>query len=178
LISDLLQMSRIEAGVLCIQPQPIDLVAVLRSTVDAAQVRLSDHPLQLAPSGRLPTCFGDARRIEQIVANLLENAAKYSPQDSTIEVRVTSQGEELIVSVVDRGPGIAPEHCDRIFDRFYQIGGSGDAGRRGIGLGLAICKGLVEAHGGRIWVNSKLGEGSTFSFSLPIATAQALSEGT
>jgi signal transduction histidine kinase len=178
LISDLLQMSRIEAGVLRIQPQPIDLVAVLRSTVDAAQVRLSDHPLQLAPSGRLPTCFGDARRIEQIVANLLENAAKYSPQGSTIEVRVTSQGEELIVSVVDRGPGIAPEHCDRIFDRFYQIGGSGDAGRRGIGLGLAICKGLVEAHGGRIWVNSKLGEGSTFSFSLPIATAQALSEGT
>lgn len=177
LISDLLQMSRIEAGVLRIQPQPIDLVDVLRSTVEAAQVRLSDHPLRLAPSDKLPTCFGDARRIEQIVANLLENAAKYSPQGSAIEVQIASQEEELIVSVIDDGPGIAPEHREHIFDRFYQIGGGGDAGRHGIGLGLAICKGLVEAHGGRIWVNSKLGEGSTFSFSLPTATEQALSEG-
>jgi signal transduction histidine kinase len=175
LISNLLEMSRIEAGVLKIHPQPIDLTEVLQSTVRTAQVRLSAHPISLTTSSQLPTCFGDARRIEQIVANLLDNAAKYSDPGKPMEVRVESRDRELVVSVIDQGHGIGPEHLERIFDRFYQIG-KRDSGRHGVGLGLAICRGLIEAHGGGIWVESTLGQGSTFSFSLPIAPEEALIE--
>ncbi|HEC23117.1 MAG TPA: GAF domain-containing protein [Chloroflexi bacterium] len=178
LISSLLEMSRIEAGVLQIQPQPIDLADVLRSSVNAAQLRLGDHIVHLTTENELPTCYGDARRIQQILANLLDNAAKYSPPGTPIRVHAESQGQELIVSVTDQGQGIPPEHVEHIFDRFYQVSNSrGDAGRHGIGLGLAICRGLVEAHGGRIWVESEVGRGSTFYFSLPAAGAQTLREG-
>ncbi len=176
LISNLLEMSRIEAGILQILPQPIDLTAILRSAVNAAQIRVGDHPIELVLPEQLPLCFADARRIEQIVANLLDNAAKYSPAGSPISVRAESRDEELVVSVQDRGPGIPSEHLDRIFDRFYQVEASRDSGRHGIGLGLAICRGLVEAQGGGIWVESQLGQGSTFSFSLPVATGETLAE--
>jgi signal transduction histidine kinase len=172
LISDLLEMSRIESGMLHIQPQPFDLADTLRSTINAAQVRLGNHIVSLAASDGLAPCYGDARRVEQIVDNLLENAAKYSPEGSPINIRVEGRGEELVVSVADKGEGIAPEHLEYIFDRFYQVRRGRDAGRGGIGLGLAICRGLVEAHGGKIWVESTPGEGSTFFFSLPTATAQ------
>lgn len=175
LISNLLEMSRIEAGVLKIHPQPIDLGEVLQSTVRAAQLRISNHAVSLDAPVSLPPCLGDARRIEQIVANLLDNAAKYSNPDEPIEVRIENRDRELVVSVSDHGNGIAPEHLERIFDRFYQIG-KRDSGRHGIGLGLAICRGLVEAHGGGIWAESTPGQGSTFSFSLPIAPAESLAE--
>lgn len=175
LITDLLEMSRIESGMLHIQPQPFDLADTLRSAINAAQVRLGSHVVSMAASDGLVPCYGDARRVEQIVDNLLENAAKYSPEGSPIDVHVEGRGEELVVSVTDKGEGIAPEHLEYIFDRFYQVRRSRDAGRGGIGLGLAICRGLVEAHGGKIWVESTPGKGSTFFFSLPTATAQALS---
>lgn len=175
LISNLLEMSRIDAGVLKIHPQPINLISVLESTVSAAQRRITSHSISLVAPAELPACFGDARRIEQIVANMLDNAAKYSPPGKPITVRVEGRSQDLAVSVSDHGQGISPEHLGHIFDRFYQID-KRDSGRHGIGLGLAICRGLVEAHGGGIWVESRLGEGSTFSFSLPYAPAEALSE--
>jgi K+-sensing histidine kinase KdpD len=173
LISNLLEMSRLDAGILQIQPQSIDLVQVVQSTVNAARMRIKTHELALRVPSMLPTCYGDAWRIQQILANLLDNAAKYSASGTKIEVRAVSEGDELVVSVKDHGKGIAKEHLENIFDRFYQIdqtannSNRGDAGRRGIGLGLSICKGLVEAHGGRIWVESTEGVGSTFLFSLP-----------
>jgi len=173
LISNLLEMSRLDAGILQIQPQSIDLVQVVQSTVSAARRRIKTHELALRIPSMLPTCYGDAWRIQQILANLLDNAAKYSAPGTRIVVRAVSEGDELVVSVKDHGKGIAREHLENIFDRFYQIDHSannanrGDAGRRGIGLGLSICKGLVEAHGGRIWVESTEGVGSTFLFSLP-----------
>ncbi len=176
LISNLLEMSRIEAGILRIHPMPIDLADVLLGAVNAARIRNKAHPLHFAPSPDLPLCFGDARRIEQIVANLLDNAAKYSPAGTPIAVSVQTRSNELIVSVRDEGPGIAPEDQELIFDRFMQVHKKGDSARQGVGLGLAICRGLAEAHGGRIWVESKPGEGSTFSFSLPVATAEKMAE--
>jgi two-component system sensor histidine kinase/response regulator len=182
LISSLLEMSRIEAGVLQIKPQSIDLAQVIQSTVNAARRRINTHELALHIPAELPTCFGDALRIQQILANLLDNAAKYSDPGTTIRVRAVSEDGELVVSVKDQGRGIAKEHLEAIFDRFYQIKSShnsanrGDAGRRGIGLGLSICKGLVEAHGGRIWVESVEGVGSTFFFSLPTAAASTSGE--
>ncbi|GAB4469767.1 MAG: hypothetical protein Kow00124_05250 [Anaerolineae bacterium] len=176
LISNLLEMSRIEAGILRIHPMPIDLADVLLGAVTAARIRNKAHPLHFDPPADLPLCFGDARRIEQIAANLLDNAAKYSPAGTPIVVSVRAHADELIVSVRDEGPGIAPEDQELIFDRFMQVHKKGDSARQGVGLGLAICRGLAEAHGGRIWVESKPGEGSTFSFSLPVATAEKMAE--
>jgi K+-sensing histidine kinase KdpD len=176
LISSLLEMSRIEAGILQIHQQAIDLADVVQSAVERAQLRLRDNQITVTISAPLPPCFGDARRIEQIVANLLDNAAKYSEPKRPILVRVEPRASDLVVSVIDKGRGIAPEQLERIFDRFYQIEHGGDSGRHGIGLGLAICRGLVEAHGGGIWVESEHGNGSTFSFSLPIAHTESIAE--
>ncbi|NDJ55152.1 MAG: GAF domain-containing protein [Chloroflexi bacterium] len=179
MISSLLEMSRIEGGILHIQPQDFDLSDILESTVNSARVRHVSHNLALDVVLPLPSCYGDARRVEQIVANLINNAAKYSPAGTWIRVRARHDVKdgELIVSVEDEGQGISDEHQEHIFDRFYRIDQSrADAKRDGIGLGLAICRGLVEAHGGRIWVESRLGVGSTFSFSLPTARIPSVQE--
>ncbi len=176
LISNLLDMSRLEAGILHIQPHPIDLVSIVRSAVNAGSVRYPGHEVSLSVTSSTPPCLGDARRIDQIVANLIDNAAKYSPPGSAISVQIESRNMDLVVSVKDQGLGIAPEKMERIFDRFYQISQSGDSGRHGIGLGLAICRGLVEAHGGGIWATSEPGTGSIFSFSIPMAQPEILSK--
>ncbi len=177
LIDNLLDMSRIEAGILHIRREAVDLKHMLEATVSAAQMRHGEHPIYLTLPARLPMGFGDARRLEQVVANLLDNAAKFSPAGKPIEVSAAAGEDEVVISVKDYGIGIPEDQRERIFDRFYQISGRGDASRHGIGLGLAICRGLVEAHEGRIWVESVVGEGSTFSFSVPIATPERLYEG-
>jgi K+-sensing histidine kinase KdpD len=176
LISNLLDMSRLEAGMLLIQVRAINLLDILKAAVAAARLRLQRHTIRLKCSASSAIAYGDARRVEQIVANLLDNAAKYSPAATTIDVTVKSGGDEMIVSVKDRGRGIETEHLDRIFERFYQVGPGRDSGRYGIGLGLAICRGLVEAQGGRIWVESRVGRGSTFYFSLPTVGRDTLQE--
>jgi signal transduction histidine kinase/HAMP domain-containing protein len=170
LITDLLEMSRIEAGMLHIHPQSVDLLDVLRGAVNAAGVRIPNHPLRLEASERLPPASADPRRVEQIVNNLLDNADKYSPDGSPIIVHVRPDSAWLVVSVEDHGYGIKEEHLEHIFDRFFQTNEIRTS-RKGVGLGLAICRGLVEAHGGRIWVESQPGKGSTFSFTLPAAGA-------
>lgn len=177
LISNLLQMSRIEAGMLHIQREPFLLAQVLQEAVSAAMLRASQHPISLTVPPDLPALRGDSRRVEQIVANLLDNAAKYSPAGSQIEVRALLDDDEVIVTVQDYGQGIPPEYLEHVFDRFYQVKMDTTSSRRGIGLGLAICRGLVEAHGGRIWVESEVGSGSSFSFSLPIAARVAREQG-
>ena len=169
LISNLLEMSRIEAGMLHVQRESICLQDVLESAVAAARVRRPGHPIRLEVPPHLPSVLGDPRRIEQIVANLLDNAAKYSPPGSLIEVTAALRTDSIAVSVKDHGQGIAPEQLERVFDRFYQVESGSPGGRRGIGLGLAICRGLVEAHEGDIWAESTPGVGSTFSFTLPLA---------
>ena len=167
LIDSLLEMSRIEAGVLHVEPQAINLWEVVRNTVEAAQLRMARHSLKVvkAPDG-LKTAMADARRVEQILDNLLNNAAMYSEADSPIVVDIEQRSDCSVVNVRDEGHGILAEDLVNIFDRFYRVGSDTDRSR-GIGLGLAICKGLVEAQGGRIWVTSEPGVGSRFSFSLP-----------
>jgi signal transduction histidine kinase len=105
--------------------------------------------------------------VEQVLFNLLSNAVKYSPADSVLTIQARRLGEppRAVVHVIDEGMGIAREHLPRIFDRFYLT----EASEKGVGLGLYICRGLVEAMGGQIWVVSELGQGSTFSFTLPVA---------
>lgn len=177
LISNLLEMSRIEAGMLRVQRDAISLADVLDSAVAAARLRRPEHPITLDIPCDLPAVLGDPRRVEQIVANLLDNAAKYSPPGSPIDVTAVRRADALVVSVRDCGQGIAPEQLEHVFERFYQVGAGSPGGRRGIGLGLAICRGLVEAHQGDIWAESIPGAGSTFSFSLPLASQFATVEG-
>jgi len=110
----------------------------------------------------------DKIRISQVITNLVENAAKYSPEKGRIKLEVKKDHENVIFSVEDEGQGIAREDIDKLFDRFYQATNKTTGNNRGTGLGLSICKGIVEAHGGKIWVESEPGKGSRFSFSLPL----------
>ena len=168
MIQDLVDSVRIGASQLRLNVETLDLGAFipdlwarLVGTLEMDRVRLDVPP-------SLPPVKADPDRLERILANLLSNALKYSDPASEVEVRLSTRGGDVVTSVTDRGRGIAPADQARLFERFYRV--ADDAERReGIGLGLFITKALVEAHGGRIWVQSELGQGSTFSFTLPIA---------
>jgi signal transduction histidine kinase len=112
----------------------------------------------------------DPARVSQIVGNLVGNAIKFTPEMGSVKLRATPVDKNVVFEVVDDGPGIPPDNMSHLFDNFWQARTND---RRGVGLGLAIAKGLVEAHGGKIWVESKVDHGSTFSFSLPTAGAFA-----
>src|SRR5690606_11971476 len=114
--------------------------------------------------------YADRERVQQVLFNLLGNAIKFTPPDGVVGVEVVlhAPAAEIRIAVTDNGPGIPPDELPRIFERYWQ----GQPGRRGSGLGLYIAQGIVAAHGGRIWADSRLGEGSTFSFALPIAAEE------
>jgi two-component system, OmpR family, sensor histidine kinase KdpD len=103
-----------------------------------------------------------------VITNLVENATKFSPEGSLITLAASRQGEDLVISILDRGIGMNPETRANLFNRFFQAASVASGKTRGTGLGLAICKGIVEAHGGQIWVESEPGQGAKFSFSLPV----------
>jgi two-component system, NtrC family, sensor kinase len=167
-INDVLDLSKVEAGEVELHIAPFSLREALergvvmvreRATKDGVRVTLAANP-------EVELVAGDERRIRQVIFNLLSNAVKFTPEGGTVEVRATQVNGEVRVSVADTGPGIAPADLERIFGEFQQT----DAGieqREGTGLGLALSKRLVELHGGRIWVDSEPGNGSTFVFTLP-----------
>lgn len=168
LIDNLLDMSKIEAGVLRVHKQPVQLERIVRKVLDQAKRRAPQCRFRMRFPADLPVVAAAPHRIEQVVHNLVENAAKYSPDGGRILVSGDVDGDRVVVSVSDEGMGIPAEHIERIFEAFYQVD-SGIARRvGGSGLGLAICRGFVEAHGGEVWVESKPGYGSTFRFSLPL----------
>ena len=177
LVENLLDMTRIEAGVLRIHPEPTSLPLILERALTTLQPKLAERQVSVETPESLPEVTIDPTRIQQVFSNLVDNAAKYSPPGSPIAIRVTCDDREAIVSVHDHGPGILPEHAERIFDRFYRVETAGIRSTGGIGLGLAISRGLIEAHGGQLWVESRPGEGSTFYFSIPIAESHTLSAG-
>jgi two-component system sensor histidine kinase KdpD len=109
--------------------------------------------------------------LEQVLLNLIDNAAKYSPAGSHIEISAWNDRGEVIVQVADRGPGLAPEEVERVFEKFYRGQQAMAATGRGAGLGLAICRAIMQAHGGRIWAQNRAGGGACFSFSLPLAAS-------
>jgi signal transduction histidine kinase len=168
LISDILDLSKVEAGQIELDVAPFSLrealergVVMVRehATNDGVQVELSAVP-------DVDIVTGDERRIRQVIFNLLSNAVKFTPTGGAVDVRARQVNGEVRVSVADTGPGIAPEDHKRIFDEFQQTE-TGIEQREGTGLGLALSKRLVELHGGRIWVESEFGKGSTFIFALP-----------
>jgi two-component system sensor histidine kinase BaeS len=169
LIDDLQDLALAEAGQLEMESGPLDLAGEVERVVKALRSRTEEAALRVEvdlPSG-LPPVNADARRLGQILRNLLGNALTHTPPGGTIRVRGRSAGGEVAVTVEDTGPGIAPEHLPFLFERFYRTDASRSRATGGAGLGLAIVKQLAAAHGGRVWVESEVGRGSVFGFSLP-----------
>jgi PAS domain S-box-containing protein len=172
MVSDLLDITRVETHKMSVNPKQADierLVYEVMRTCQTAASRKNTFLLDLAP--QLPFVWADPSRVRQILTNLIDNAIKFTPDGGKICVRVCPCPDDdafLCVSVIDTGCGIDEKDCGRVFDRLAQVESMRDASRSGLGLGLFITKELVLGHGGRIWVESEVGHGSTFSFTLPI----------
>ncbi|HON41564.1 MAG TPA: ATP-binding protein [Bacillota bacterium] len=170
MISDLTDSVRLEFGSgLAVRPQALDLVALLNELIERwRETPEGDRIEACLPAGSMPPVCADPDAIERILANLISNSLKYSPDEETIAVSATANDLEATISVADRGPGIRPEDAGRLFERFFR---SENARKHhdGLGLGLPISKALVEAQGGRIWIETELGRGSVFSFTLPLS---------
>jgi signal transduction histidine kinase len=177
LIHDLLESSIIDAGLLRLEPQPVRLPRLAQSVTDDMARRTQQHHFLIDFPDDFPIVDADPHRIEQVLRNLLDNAVKYSPQGGLVVIRGTMHKDEIVVSVADQGMGIAPQHLNRLFEKFFRI--ESGLGRHvvGSGLGLPIAHTIVESHGGRIWAESQLGQGSTFYFTLPLkGLSQGLAE--
>jgi signal transduction histidine kinase len=169
LVDSLLEVASMESDKLVLDLQPISLLPLIADTVNRLRLlaEKSDIILNLDAPAELPSIQGDGHRLERVVSNLLDNALKYTPKGGAITVAVRPANGQVEVRVTDTGPGIPPEYRERIFDRFAQVPGS-EGRRRGLGWGLAFCRSVIEAHGGRIWVESEVGRGSTFAFTIPV----------
>jgi PAS domain S-box-containing protein len=165
LLSHLLDMSRLEAGMLRVEAVATDLRPVLDEAVTLCAAQAPHHRIVTDLPPELPLAQADRRRVMQVMGNLLGNAVKFSPPGTTVTVRAQVHPATVVIHVSDQGVGISQEHLPFIFDRFYRVEDSG-VRTSGQGLGLAICRGLVEAMGGQVAVESRVGQGSTFSFSL------------
>ena len=170
LINDILDLSKIEAGRLELDLAPFDLPVTLENALTLVRERASRHgiALDLAVDGRLGPSVGDERKVKQIVLNLLSNAVKFTPAGGRVGLRATPAGGAVEISVSDTGIGIAPEDQGAIFEEFRQVGTGSSSKHEGTGLGLTLARKFVELHGGRIWVQSEAGKGSTFTFTLPV----------
>ncbi len=174
LIGNLLDAGRIEAGTLSVDPGPIEVAALVdraRNTFLSGGAR---HTVHIDLPAELPKVMADRERIVQVLNNLLSNAARHSPESSPIRVESAREGVHVAVSVSDQGRGVPPEMLGQLFRKHVALaGGEAEGGSTAIGLGLAICKGLVEAHGGRIRAESAgLGQGARFTFTLPVASGE------
>jgi len=168
LLDDALSASRLHADRETFEITPIDGAGIARSVVDATRPRVPEGlELELIASTGVPLVAADPDKLRQVLVNLTENAIKYSPNGGRIEVRVDRIGPAVRFSVRDEGIGIAPEEQTRVFERFHRLDPNMTRGVGGTGLGLYICRELVQHMGGRIWVTSREGRGSTFSFDLP-----------
>lgn len=167
LVANLLDMTRLEAGAIILQPvlQPIE--EVIGVTLNRLERQLRNHRVEVHVPPDLPPMLIDGLLIQQVLTNLLDNAGKFAPEGTTIELNARSEDKQLIVEVADRGPGFPADEKERIFDRFYRVEGQS---RTGTGIGLAICRGIIELHHGKITAENRPGGGSIFRFALPFVT--------
>jgi PAS domain S-box-containing protein len=167
LIQDLLDVRRIDAGRLVVEPRSATVTALVDEAMEMMRPLATAASIELTTdvAADLARVLADPGRILQVLSNLVGNAIKFTPTGGTITLSAGGEGDEIRFAISDTGPGIAADQLPHIFGRFWQ---ANRADRRGIGLGLAIAKGIVEAHGGRIWVESQVGQGSRFYFTLPI----------
>jgi signal transduction histidine kinase len=173
LTSNLLLLSRLESGV-PLRLEPTNVGVVVEETVAGllrvAQAKGIELSIQSPP--RLPRIRADRHQIKQVFINLLDNAVKYCPEGSEVQVRLETDGEGIVVEVADNGPGIPPEDLPHVFEKMYRVEKESTRSVEGSGLGLSIVKRIVELHGGQIAVESTVGEGTTFRVSLPLAEAR------
>ncbi|HVR70559.1 MAG TPA: HAMP domain-containing sensor histidine kinase [Vicinamibacteria bacterium] len=172
LIADLLETGRLDAGrTLRIVPAPLGLGPVLEQACHEvrASARGKSQTIACEVPPDLPEVHADRARVAQVVANLLANAAKFTPRGGQIRVSAVAEGSEVRVAVADSGPGLAPEDLPRVFEPYWQAQRTASLG---CGLGLKIARAIVEAHGGRMWVESEPGQGARFVFTLPVASGE------
>jgi two-component system, OmpR family, sensor histidine kinase KdpD len=166
LIGNLLEMIRLETGALEVQREWQPLEEVIGVALIRLEERLRGRPVEVRLPPDLPLVLLDGLLIEQVFVNLLENAVKYTPAGTPLEISASVRDGAIVVAVADRGPGFPPGEEGRLFDKFYRLPGAAVAG--GVGLGLTICRGIVTAHGGRIWAENRAGGGAVFHFTLPL----------
>jgi signal transduction histidine kinase len=173
LINDILDLSKIEAGKVELELSEFDLPNTIDGTLTLVRERAARHGLEMGLSldDRLGMIVADERKVRQILLNLLSNAVKFTADGGRIDVEAGLHDGAIEISVSDTGVGIAPEDHEAIFEEFRQVGGDHAGKREGTGLGLTLARKFVELHGGRIWLESAAGEGSTFTFTLPVGTA-------
>ena len=175
LVENLLDMSRIEGGALKPEKEWYAISALVQDVVERLQPLLQGREIRTSLPPDLPPVQVDYLYIDQVLTNLLENAVRYTPPGSPIDISAEVKDGQLLVSVADRGPGIPPGQRERIFDKFYRVL-TYQRDTRGSGLGLAVCRGLVEAHGGCIWVESRMGGGALFRLTLPLGSTEGYSD--
>jgi signal transduction histidine kinase len=170
LINDILDLSKIEAGRMELEVTTFDLPGAAENALILVRERVTRHGIKLEREidERLGEFTGDERKVKQILLNLLSNAVKFTPEGGKIRVKAMRGDDSAIISVADTGVGIAREDQEAIFEEFRQVGTNYAQKREGTGLGLALTRKFVEMHGGKIWVDSELGKGATFTFTLPI----------
>jgi two-component system phosphate regulon sensor histidine kinase PhoR len=171
LTEDLLKLSRIEAGKLDLEFRPVSVYQLVQSCVDTARFKAARKELTLEirlPEG-LPNVRGDSNGLQEVLQNLLDNAVQYTPAGGRLEVSASNEGDTVRVTVSDTGIGIPQAEQERIFERFYRVDAARSREAGGTGLGLSIARHIVEAHDGALWVESAVGAGSHFHFSIPVA---------
>ena len=170
LVSELLELSRLESGQVALDVRPLGLKSIAEDTVAAFRERSADLgvSIDIEIPDDLPLVSGESEKIRQVLTNLMDNALKFTPRGGSITLSALPHQRNVTTRVSNTGDGIAPEHLPHLFERFYKV----DRSRRdqGTGLGLAIVKHVVLAHGGDVDVESSLGEGATFTFTLPRAS--------
>lgn len=172
MINDILDAALIDIDQLTLEPQPVRLERLAQDIVDEMQGRTEAHRLVVDFPTDLPILDADPRRIRQVVRNILDNAIKYSPDGGLVMIRGERRAHDVVVSIADQGVGISPEDLIPLFDRYFRVKSPTGYYVAGTGLGLPVARAIVEAHGGRIWAQSKVGEGTTLSFSLPLASTE------
>jgi two-component system sensor histidine kinase KdpD len=176
LVANLLDMTRVESGTLRVRREWVPLEELVGAALSRLEVVLGSRPVRVTLAPNLPMLHVDPLLFEQVLVNLLENAAKYTPSGSPVEIDGHADAGSVVIAIRDRGPGIAAGDERRVFEKFYR--GVNPAGA-GAGLGLAICKGIVEAHGGTIAVEGRAGNGAVFRVELPHpGAAPAVPDGT
>jgi PAS domain S-box-containing protein len=170
LVDDVLQVARIEANEISYVIEPFDLAQLVERTVEEQRQADPERRIEVSKMEVLPPALADEQRVWQVLTNLLSNALKFSPADAPVEVSVQHDDDDALrIAVTDHGGGIRPEEMDKLFQKFSRLSQHGGGAAKGTGLGLFICKRMVEEQGGQIWAESALGTGSTFTFTLPTA---------
>ena len=170
LVQNLLEVTRLESGTVRLRKQQVPLEEVVGSALERLEKRLESRKVTVDIPENMPLVPMDAILMEQVFINLMENGFRYTPLESPLEISaVLEEGGAVLVTVADRGPGLKEDELERVFDKFYH-----DKSSPGAGLGLAICRAVVNAHGGRIWAQNRPEHGAVFRFTLPLAASPDL----